>query len=138
MDEKTRRVHEDPDFVNLKKYGFSLTAVREAHPGGCSPALRARALMMGEDEADRMYAAVVAKLRRGVMAPQEREEIERRLLMELYNQVQNYIGAIEAQGDPIDEKEARILRTGKAFMRALAGEPDLAEDRGGQEGAEQE
>lgn len=124
MEDKLRRVKEEPDFVNLKKYGHSLAAVRKAHPGGCSPAIRARALMMTEDEASRAYAGAVAKLRRNMMAPAEREDIERRLLMELTQQVESFVGSIEVQGRALSAAEKRIVDVGNAFLRALRGEPD--------------
>lgn len=124
MDEKLRRVREEPDFVNLKKYDYSLAAARQAHPGGCSPAIRARALMMSEEEVARLFAAAVAKLRRNMMAPAERQDIERRLLMELIQQVQGYVASIEVQGRALSAAEQRIVKTGNAFVRALKGEPD--------------
>lgn len=124
MDEKLRRVREDPDFVNLKKYDYSLTAVKKAHPGGCTPAIRARALMLTEEEAARLYATAVAKLRAYMVAPPERAEIERRLLMELVEQVQGFVGSIETQGRLLSAAEQRIVNAGNAFVRALRGEPD--------------
>lgn len=53
--------------------------------------------------------------------------------MDLYKAVQQYIGSIQVAGRDLTEQEMRIVKTGQAFLRALGDEPDLDEDRGGQE-----
>jgi len=74
MEDKLRRVREEPDFVNLRKHGYSLEAVCKAYPSGVPSAIRARALMMTEEEAEDLYQQVVVKLRSNMIVTEEENE----------------------------------------------------------------
>ena len=64
--EAERRIAEDPDFVNLKRYGYSLAAVLEAFPNGCPDKLIAQALLVTEDDVPAMEDVITTKLRRSM------------------------------------------------------------------------
>ncbi len=61
-----RLVHEDPDFVNSKRFGYSLARVLERYPDGAPPHLIATLLMIPEDEISDRYDQIVNKLRIGM------------------------------------------------------------------------
>ncbi len=56
-------VDTDPDFVNSKRYDYSLKKLLEAHPDGCGDRLAAIALAMTETELEEEYQAVLKKIR---------------------------------------------------------------------------
>ena len=58
-----RLVENDPDFVSLPRFGYSLARVLEAHPEGCSDRVISQALMIPEAELPGLYASIVQKLR---------------------------------------------------------------------------
>jgi hypothetical protein len=63
-----RKVEEDPDFVNVKAAGYSLSRLEEMYPGGCPPEVIAEALMVTPDEVDRRYQRIVATLKKKMKA----------------------------------------------------------------------
>lgn len=76
IDDATKqRIESELDFVNLKKYGFSLAQVLDAHPNGCSVSLRARALGMTEEAIEELYDRIILKLRGSMLSDKEIEEI---------------------------------------------------------------
>lgn len=58
-----RRIVEEPDFVNLKRYGYSLAAVMENFPDGCPDKVVAAALLITEDDVPVLQESITAKLR---------------------------------------------------------------------------
>lgn len=62
-EEVKKKVEEDPDFVNLKRFDFSLKKLVERYPEGCPNRVILSALLMSEDELDKCYNGIVEKLR---------------------------------------------------------------------------
>lgn len=58
-----QRVDTEPDFVNLKRYGYSLTNLLEQFPDGCPDKVMAAALDMTEVELKSVEDALTLKLR---------------------------------------------------------------------------
>lgn len=56
-------ISHDPDFVNLKKFDFSVEKVLDRYPDGAPVRLIAQGLMMTEAEVQAMLHQVVRKLR---------------------------------------------------------------------------
>lgn len=63
MEEVKLRLETEPDFVNLKRYGYSLERVMDRYPDGVPDRLVAQALCMSEEEVEEFYEEVVLKLR---------------------------------------------------------------------------
>lgn len=61
--EVKRRLAEEPDFVHLRRFDYSLAKVLERYPEGCPTRLIAQALFVTESDIDTTYLAIVAKLR---------------------------------------------------------------------------
>jgi hypothetical protein len=53
----------NPDFVNLKRYDYSLTKVLDNFPQGCPDKLIAQALLITEDDVSAMKDSITRKLR---------------------------------------------------------------------------
>ena len=62
-EEAQRQLHSNPDFVNLKRYGYSLEAVAAQFPQGCPDKVIAQAMLITEDDVPAMKEAVMLKLR---------------------------------------------------------------------------
>lgn len=58
-----QRLREDPDFIALPKYRFSLLRVERKFPDGVPPVLAAEALASTEGEVEQMYGEIVGALR---------------------------------------------------------------------------
>lgn len=58
-----RRIQEDPDFVFLKRFDYSLQKLLERYPEGCPERIIANALMLTEEDIDILYDKLVIKLR---------------------------------------------------------------------------
>lgn len=117
MDDKAKRVRKEADYVNIKRYGFSLKEMLRVHPSGCPLALRARALMLTEDEVTKMMAKIVGKIRKAILTKQETQKIEERLKMELIEKLREYIGTIQSR--PMTAHERKILRMAENFLKLL-------------------
>lgn len=63
VEETRRKIAEDPDFVNIKRFGHSLSKLLERYPDGAPTKVIAQAMLMTEQEVEEMYLKVVAKLR---------------------------------------------------------------------------
>lgn len=61
-----RRVSEEPDYVNVKRFGFSLARLKERYPDECPDGVVADAMMVPEDQVQVLYEGIAAKLR-GIM-----------------------------------------------------------------------
>lgn len=60
--EATQRIREDPDFVALKRFDYSLEAVIERYPDGCPDRVIAQALMISEVEVEELYQKAIVKI----------------------------------------------------------------------------
>lgn len=58
-----KRVETEPDFVDLRRYHYSLTRTVEAHPDGAPDDVVARALQLTEAEVARVTEEAMAVLR---------------------------------------------------------------------------
>jgi hypothetical protein len=67
-DEIKRKFAEDPDFVNLPKFGYSLQRALKRYPNGLPEELIAEALGTTVEGARARYNEVAAKLRAAVEA----------------------------------------------------------------------
>jgi len=63
VEETRRKIAEDPDFVNVKRFDNSLKKMLERYPDGAPPKAIAQALLMTEEEVEELYQQVVLKLR---------------------------------------------------------------------------
>ena len=57
------RINEEEDFVNLKRFSYSLKKLMERYPEGVPDKYIAQALDVAENEVPALYEEVVAKLR---------------------------------------------------------------------------
>ena len=57
------KIQSDPDFVNLKRYDYSVEKVLERFPDGAPVKLIAQGLMMTEPEVEELLQSVIQKLR---------------------------------------------------------------------------
>jgi len=62
-EEARKKVHEDSNFVNSKRYEHSLALLEERYPDGAPDNIIASALMIEEEEVEVEYGKVVDKLR---------------------------------------------------------------------------
>lgn len=61
--EARERIANDPDFIFLKRFDFSLKNLVEKHPAGVSDRVIAAALMVTEDDVADIYESIITKLR---------------------------------------------------------------------------
>lgn len=61
--EAKQKVLNDPDFVYLKRFDFSLAKMVQRNPAGFPDRVIAAALMVTEDDVRDMYNEIVTKLR---------------------------------------------------------------------------
>jgi glycerol-3-phosphate responsive antiterminator len=62
-EEIKKKILSDHDFVNLKRYGYSVEKVLDRFPDGAPTKLIAQGLMMSEEEVEEMLQSVILKLR---------------------------------------------------------------------------
>jgi DNA-directed RNA polymerase specialized sigma24 family protein len=62
-DEALRLLDVDPDFVNLRRFDYSLAVVVDRYPEGCPVRVIAQALMISEEDVERIEAEATLKLR---------------------------------------------------------------------------
>lgn len=62
-----RLVHEDPEFVAIRRFGYSMANLMERYPEGCPDHVIAQALLITEMEVSGAYQGLVLKLR-GLMS----------------------------------------------------------------------
>lgn len=58
-----KRVAEDPDFIALKRFDFSMKKLLERYPEGCPDKVIAQALCIAEVEVEELYQKAVIQLR---------------------------------------------------------------------------
>lgn len=56
-------IHQQPDFVNLKRYDYSLEKVMEAFPDGCPDKVIAAGLDLTEEQLKALSDSITLKLR---------------------------------------------------------------------------
>lgn len=66
MSEVDRKIRTDRDFVNLKRFEYSLKNTLQAYPEGAPDEVIARALNMTVEEVEEVYQGCVVKLRAGM------------------------------------------------------------------------
>ena len=74
VDEIRTRIQTEPDFINLKRFEYSLENVLERYPEGAPPRLIAQALLMTEEEVEELYQRTVLKLRDVMKVDADAEE----------------------------------------------------------------
>jgi hypothetical protein len=62
-DEMKAKILTDPDFVALKRFGYSLQTLLAKYPDGVPEKLIAQALLMSEAEVEALYDETVEKLK---------------------------------------------------------------------------
>lgn len=63
-EETLERIKNDPDFVALKRFDYSLAKLLKRYPEGVpNNKLIAQALMISEDDVERLYAEIVETLK---------------------------------------------------------------------------
>jgi hypothetical protein len=58
------KIENDSDFINLKRFDFSLKKLLERHPNGVSDRLISQALSIGEAEITQRYQQILLKLKK--------------------------------------------------------------------------
>lgn len=62
-DDVLAKLEDDPNFINSKRFDFSLEKLQDRYPSGCPERVAAAALGMTEEQFKEFHAAVVQKLR---------------------------------------------------------------------------
>lgn len=62
-EEAREKIQNDPDFVYLKRYDFSLIRLLNRYPDGCPDHVIASALMITEEDVVKSWEAIVQKIR---------------------------------------------------------------------------
>lgn len=62
-DDTQKKILHDEDFVNLRRFDFSIKEVMKRYPEGAPDRLIAQALGLGEDEIETRYQEIVGTLR---------------------------------------------------------------------------
>lgn len=57
------RLNLDPDFITLKRFGFSLNKLQERYPDGCPDHISAQALGLTPEEFQKKYQEIVEKIK---------------------------------------------------------------------------
>ena len=65
------RIEQDPDFVNLKKFDYSLKRMLEKYPNGAPDRVISQALQIPEAEIDQRFQSILDKLKKDL----ENEEL---------------------------------------------------------------
>lgn len=75
MDEKDvrRRLETEEDFINLKRFGFSIREVMKRYPDGVPDRIIAQALGISEEEVEARYGEIVAQLRETMKVEDEED-----------------------------------------------------------------
>lgn len=62
-EEINQLINKDPDFVNIKRFDYSLDRLLERYPEGAPNKVICQALQMSEEEVEELYKSVLSKLR---------------------------------------------------------------------------
>jgi len=63
MKDTKNKIILDPNYINIKRFGFSIDTLLQRYPDGAPNKIVASALMMTEEEVEEFYEGVVEKLR---------------------------------------------------------------------------
>lgn len=63
------KIREDPDFINIKKFDYSLVKLLERYPDGVPDRVMAQALMIIEEDIEQIWDGIVSKLRLQIQDP---------------------------------------------------------------------
>lgn len=58
------KIHTDPNYVALKRYGYSLERIKKRYPQGCPTHVIAQGLEITEAEVDTLFNQTVEKLKK--------------------------------------------------------------------------
>lgn len=58
-----RRIETEPDYINIKRFDYSLAKLLERYPEGAPNRIIAHGLAIAEQEVEEMYQHAVARLR---------------------------------------------------------------------------
>lgn len=61
--EVQQMLHDDHEFIALKRFDYSITKLEERYPDGAPDHVIAAALFITEEDVELQYQAIVAKLR---------------------------------------------------------------------------
>lgn len=61
--DQRKKIETDPDFIALKRFGYSLAVLVERHPEGVPDKMIAQALGIAEEEIEPLYERAVLNLR---------------------------------------------------------------------------
>jgi len=67
LEEIKNKITEDPDFIGLKRFDYSLAKLLkryEDNPEGCPDRVIAHALMISEEEVELLYQRSISRLRK--------------------------------------------------------------------------
>ena len=64
-------IKQELDYINVKRFDYSLKKLTERYPDGAPIHVIANALNMSEDECNQMYADVVQKIKNKMGVPNE-------------------------------------------------------------------
>lgn len=63
-EEVIKKIHEDEDFINIKRFNFSLANAQARFPDGAPNKVIASALVVNEDDVPAIYQEIIEKLRK--------------------------------------------------------------------------
>jgi hypothetical protein len=66
IEEIKNKIEQDEDFVNIKRFNYSLKKLLERYPEGAPVSVMAQALMIPEEELEIMYQNILSKLRKAI------------------------------------------------------------------------
>jgi hypothetical protein len=66
IEEIKNKIEQDEDFVNIKRFDYSLKKLLERYPEGAPVSVMAQALMIPEEELEIMYQNILSKLRKAI------------------------------------------------------------------------
>ena len=75
-DEIRRRLAEDPDFIHLKRFNFSIAEALQRYPDGLPDRLIAQGLGITEEQVAEDYRKVVLKLRALMLVEEPENETD--------------------------------------------------------------
>jgi hypothetical protein len=62
-EEAVKSVHTDPNYIAMRRYGNDINRLMKRYPNGAPDHIIATALLLEEDEVNRVYDMIVAKMR---------------------------------------------------------------------------
>lgn len=62
-EEVSKRLHAEPDFINLKRFDYDMKKLMDRYPEGVPDRLIALALNITEEEVETIYEDIVSRIR---------------------------------------------------------------------------